>query len=69
MLLKNDDGRPENLADYLETQARIKYLTGKIDKAAELQEKVIRLRQGDAAEKEASIILNYYKEAQLLNKQ
>ena len=58
---KNSD--PAKLANYLETQARIYYLIGKIAKAVEIQERVIRLRKGDVEEKQSTRFYNYYQKA------
>lgn len=63
MLIKSKKQNPAKLSNYLETQARLYYAIGKIAKAVEEQEKVIRLRKGDPSEKKATEILEYYKEA------
>jgi len=62
-LIENKKQNPAKLANYLETQARLYYYIGRIPKAIEEQEKVIRLRKGDPSEKEAAVVLDYYKEA------
>ncbi len=51
------------LADYLETQARIYYLIGKIAKAVKIQERVVQLRKGALEENKSELFYNYYKKA------
>ncbi len=63
MLIESNYRKPVKLANYLETQARVYYSIGRLDKAVEIQERVVRLRKGDPVEKEAAVRLDYYREA------
>jgi tetratricopeptide (TPR) repeat protein len=59
----------ERLANYLETRAKVYYLTGKFTDAVESQEKAANLMKGDSSEKRARILIDYYKSAETLSKQ
>ena len=67
MLLESKENTPVKMADYLETEARIYYMIGKLAKALELQERVVVLRKGDDNEHKSAIIADYYKTALRLN--
>ena len=62
-ILKDPNSDPAKLANYLETQARVYYLVGKIAKALEIQERVVRLRNGDDNQEKSKAAAAYYRKA------
>jgi tetratricopeptide (TPR) repeat protein len=63
MFIESENQNPAKLADYLETQGRVYYMIGKIAKALEIQERVVRLRKGDKGEVQSVILQKYYNKA------
>ena len=62
-ILNSGDSDPAKLANYLETQARVYYLVGKIAKALDIQERVVRLRNGDDEQEKSKAAAEYYRKA------
>ena len=62
-LLTSKNSDPAKLANFLETQARVYYLVGKIAKALDIQERVVRLRNGDDEQQKSIAAAEYYRQA------